>query len=73
MPIESVTPVLNVTSIPKSFAWFEALGWTRGFAWNEGGMIEGAADANEHGEPGFALRAGVGHGTAYGARQQLGR
>jgi hypothetical protein len=39
MPIESVTPVLNVTSIPKSFAWFEALGWTRGFAWNEGGMI----------------------------------
>lgn len=53
MPIESVTPVLNVTSIPRSFAWFEALGWKRGFAWNEGGMIEGGADSNEHGEPGF--------------------
>lgn len=34
-------------------AWFEALGWKRGFSWNDGGMICGAADSNEHGAAGF--------------------
>ena len=38
----SVTPILNVSSIPDSMAWFELLGWHRGFSWPEG-------DAN----PGF--------------------
>jgi uncharacterized glyoxalase superfamily protein PhnB len=34
-----LTPVLNVSDVPKSLAWFEALGWKRGFAWDdEGGM-----------------------------------
>lgn len=53
MSIRSVTPVLNVSSVPASFAWFEALGWKRGFSWNGNGMIDGAADRNEHGEAGF--------------------
>ncbi|MGH8212189.1 MAG: VOC family protein [Rhodanobacteraceae bacterium] len=53
MAVRSVTPVLNVSSLPGSFAWFEALGWSRGFSWNEGGMIAKAADRNEHGEAGF--------------------
>ena len=53
MAVRSVTPVLNVSSLPDSFAWFEALGWSRGFSWNEGGMIANAADRNEHGEAGF--------------------
>ncbi|MCE9592994.1 MAG: VOC family protein [Planctomycetes bacterium] len=53
MPIESITPVLNVSDVPKSFAWFEALGWKRGFAWNSGGVIAGAADRNAHGEAHF--------------------
>jgi uncharacterized glyoxalase superfamily protein PhnB len=53
MAVHSVTPVLNVSSIAKSFEWFEALGWRRGFSWNQSGMIDGAASANEHGEAGF--------------------
>jgi hypothetical protein len=53
MAVKNVTPILNVSSVPGSFAWFEALGWSRGFSWNEHGMIEGAADRNEHGPAGF--------------------
>jgi len=34
-----LTPVLNVSDVPASLDWFEALGWERGFAWDdEGGM-----------------------------------
>jgi uncharacterized glyoxalase superfamily protein PhnB len=53
MKIRSVTPVLNVVSVPESFAWFEALGWTRTFSWNEGGIIEGAADRDGNGDADF--------------------
>jgi len=56
MGVQGVTPVLNVSSIDESFAWFEALGWQRGFSWNQGGLIgEGpnAQGANEHGAAGF--------------------
>ena len=56
MRIKSVTPVLNVSNIGDSFVWFEALGWRRGFSWNESGFIgEGkeAAAANEHGQAAF--------------------
>lgn len=53
MAIKGITPVLNVSDLPKSLAWFESLGWTRGFTWNDGGMIEGAADRNAHGDAQF--------------------
>lgn len=56
MSVQSVTPVLNVSSIGVSFEWFELLGWERGFSWNAAGMIgEGihAAGANENGPAGF--------------------
>lgn len=53
MDIEGITPVLNVSNLPKSFAWFERLGWKRGFAWNDGGQIEDAADRDENGEAHF--------------------
>jgi uncharacterized glyoxalase superfamily protein PhnB len=56
MAVKSLTPVLNVSSISASFEWFEALGWKRGFSFNDGGMIgEGpdAADRNDAGEAGF--------------------
>jgi uncharacterized glyoxalase superfamily protein PhnB len=34
-----LTPVLNVSDVSASLDWFEALGWERGFAWDdEGGM-----------------------------------
>lgn len=53
MAITGITPILNVSDVPASFAWFESLGWRRGFAWNGGGMIACAADANEHGPAHF--------------------
>lgn len=53
MTIEGITPVLNVSDVPRSFAWFESLGWKRGFAWNDGGLVPGAADRNEHGAAHF--------------------
>jgi len=34
MKAELVVPVLNVSSIEQSFAWFAKLGWQRGFAWD---------------------------------------
>ena len=53
MAITGVTPILNVSDVPKSLAWFESLGWTRGFTWNDGGAIEGSADRNAHGVASF--------------------
>ena len=53
MKLVDITPILNVSSVPDSIAWFERLGWKRGFTWNGGGMIEGGADRNEHGPAGF--------------------
>lgn len=56
MAVKSITPVLNVSGVGDSMLWFEALGWQRGFSWNQGGMIgEGAhaLAANEHGPAGF--------------------
>lgn len=36
MPVQGITPILNVSSINDSIAWFETLGWRRGFTWPEG-------------------------------------
>jgi uncharacterized glyoxalase superfamily protein PhnB len=37
--VDHVTAVLNVSDVAASLTWFEALGWERGFAWDdEGGM-----------------------------------
>lgn len=33
MQVSRVTPILNVSNIVESFAWFEKLGWTRGWDW----------------------------------------
>jgi uncharacterized glyoxalase superfamily protein PhnB len=39
MKLTSLTPILNVSDVVASLEWFEALGWERGFAWDdEGGM-----------------------------------
>lgn len=29
MKVQDVTPILNVSSLPESFAWFEKLGWRK--------------------------------------------
>ncbi|MBL8548181.1 MAG: hypothetical protein JNL81_17095 [Hyphomonadaceae bacterium] len=36
MPVQQLTPILNVSSIVESQKWFEALGWRRGFIWPDG-------------------------------------
>jgi len=36
MPVQNVTPILNVSSVAESIAWFMKLGWTQGFVWPEG-------------------------------------
>ena len=39
MKLDSLTPILNVSDVPASLDWFEALDWERGLAWDdEGGM-----------------------------------
>lgn len=48
MAIKGITPVLNVSDVPRSLAWFESLGWKRGFTWNDGGIIEGAGVREFH-------------------------
>jgi uncharacterized glyoxalase superfamily protein PhnB len=39
MKLTHLTPILNVSDVPASLDWFEALGWEGGFAWDDkGGM-----------------------------------
>src|SRR5215510_14398597 len=61
MPVKTVIPILNVSDVPASFAWFEVLGWRRGFSWNANGLIDDAGDRNEHGDASFGS---VGSGDA---------
>jgi catechol 2,3-dioxygenase-like lactoylglutathione lyase family enzyme len=35
MIVKGLTPILNVSSIQESFAWFEKLGWTKAWDWGE--------------------------------------
>jgi predicted lactoylglutathione lyase len=35
MIAHGITPILNVSDIHASFAWFEKLGWTKGWDWGE--------------------------------------
>jgi uncharacterized glyoxalase superfamily protein PhnB len=43
MKLVNLRPVLNVSDVSTSLAWFESLGWERGFAWDdEGGMHSSA-------------------------------
>ncbi len=53
MAITGITPILNVSDVPASLAWFESLGWKRGFTYGEAGLFKGAADRNEHGPATF--------------------
>ena len=57
--IEFITPILNVSDVPASIAWFEKIGWGRTFTWNNGGVIEDMADWDDNGVADFA---GVGSG-----------
>lgn len=35
MLVHALTPILNVSDLAASVAWFEKLGWTKGFAWGD--------------------------------------
>ena len=59
MKIHGITPILNVSDVPASLAWFEKLGWKRSFTWNGSNAIVGAADSDAHGRAKFG---GVGFG-----------
>ena len=43
-----VTPILNVSDIRESFAWFEKLGWKKGWDWGDpptfGGVCSGECE-----------------------------
>ena len=51
MPVQRVTPILNVSNVAESIAWFEQLGWRQSFTWGEdeaqpdfGGVCSGEAE-----------------------------
>src|SRR6266545_1512224 len=48
MKIEGLTPILNVSNIVESFAWFEKLGWQKGWDWGDppsfGGVYNGKSE-----------------------------
>lgn len=52
--LTGITPILNVSDVAASLAWFELLGWKRCWTYNDRGAIDGAADANEAGVANFA-------------------
>lgn len=45
MLAKGVTPILNVSDMQQSFAWFEKLGWRKGWEWGDppgfGGVCSG--------------------------------
>jgi len=45
MKVHRLTPILNVSNIEESFAWFEKLGWQKGWDWVDlasfGGVCSG--------------------------------
>jgi hypothetical protein len=48
MLAKGLTPILNVSNIQDSFAWFEKLGWTKGWDWGSpptfGGVCSGECE-----------------------------
>ena len=48
MQAKRLSPILNVTNIQESFAWFEKLGWTKAWDWGEpptfGGVCSGECE-----------------------------
>ena len=48
MMAKRVNPILNVSNIRESFAWFEMLGWKKGWEWGDppdfGGVCSGECE-----------------------------
>lgn len=64
-----ITPILNVSDIQQSFAWFEKLGWKKGWDWGEpptfGGVCSGNCEI-------FLCQGGQGGRGAGGNRPSFG-
>jgi catechol 2,3-dioxygenase-like lactoylglutathione lyase family enzyme len=48
MKLKRLIPILNVSDLQESFAWFEKIGWTKGWEWGEppgfGGVHSGECE-----------------------------
>ena len=60
MRVQGVTPILNVASVGDSMAWFERLGWRRGFSWPEGDADPGFGSVCSDKAEIFLCRGGQG-------------
>ena len=72
MKVEQVVPILNVSDIAESVAWFRKLGWHPGFQWRstEGGPVDFGAVTEDDNEI-FLCRDGQG-GRGRGANTATG-
>jgi catechol 2,3-dioxygenase-like lactoylglutathione lyase family enzyme len=70
MDAKGLTPILNVSNIQESFAWFEKLGWKKGWDWGNpptfGGVCSGECEIflcqdgqGGRGKSALAVTAGV--------------
>ena len=75
MKARRVTPILNVSDIQESIAWFEKLGWQEAFRWGEpptfGGVCSGECEIflclngqGGRGKSGFSATFGPGSNEA---------
>jgi catechol 2,3-dioxygenase-like lactoylglutathione lyase family enzyme len=46
MHAKRLTPILNVSDMQQSFAWFEKLGWTKGWDWGTPPTFGGVCSGN---------------------------
>ena len=46
MLVHRLTPILNVSDIRQSFAWFEKLGWKKGWDWGDPPTFGGVCSGN---------------------------
>ena len=46
MKVDRLTPILNVSDIRQSFAWFEKLGWQKGWDWGNPPTFGGVCCGN---------------------------
>ncbi len=48
MLVKHITPIMNVSDIAQSFAWFERLGWKKSWEWGSppsfGGVVSGKCE-----------------------------
>jgi len=46
MKVQGLTPILNVSNLDESFAWFAKLGWEKHWAWGDPGGFGSVRNEN---------------------------